>query len=364
MRRLLIANRGEIALRVVRACRALGIQTVAVHSEADRHQMHLRFADQTVCIGPAPAVDSYLNIPAIISAMEVSGADAVHPGYGFLAESPDFAAKVEASGYCFVGPKSDTIASMGDKITARQLVQQHGMPVVPGSKGALSSPEEGIKLAEEIGYPVILKASAGGGGRGTSVVWKSEELAEAYATASSEAKKNFGDATLYLEKFLQKPRHIEVQVACDGKNAVHFGDRDCSVQRRRQKLIEEGPATNIDVVAQEEIRRTCVALCEAMEYRGVGTIELLYEDGHFYFIEMNTRIQVEHCVSEMITGHDLITLQLQIASKGELGLRQSDITIRGHALECRINAEHPDTFAPSPGESRFCALPFRALGAF
>ena len=356
-KRLLIANRGEVAMRIVRACRAMGVETVAVHSEADAHQMHLRFADQTVCIGPAPAAESYLNDFQIVSAMDVTQCDAVHPGYGFLAENPAFAEKVRNSGYKFVGPSPELIRDMGDKVAARAIAAQHGIPLVPGSPGVVRTPEEASASAAEIGYPVILKASAGGGGRGTRVVWSEADMNSAFHTASTEAEKAFGDDRLYVEKFLEKPRHIEFQVASDGRKAVHFGDRDCSVQRRRQKLVEEGPAWDIPQATLEDMRTRCAELCAAIGYEGVGTVEMLYEKGEFYFIEMNTRIQVEHCVSEMITGRDLVELQLRIAFEDELPLKQSDIDIRGHAVECRINAEHPETFVPSPGRVKMLHQP-------
>ena len=347
--RVLIANRGEIALRIVRACRRMGIESVGVHSDADNGLMHLRLVDATVCIGPAPAAKSYLNIPAIISAMEVTGADSVHPGYGFLAENADFADKVTSSGSKFIGPSSDLIRKMGDKASARRTMEELGMPVIPGSKGILNDAAEAAKVARDIGYPVILKATAGGGGRGTRVVKSEQELREAFDMAVIEAENAFGDGQMYLEKFLTRPQHIELQIACDGKRAIHLGERNCSLQRRRQKILEEGPALNIDPRALADLRKRGVAACEKLGYEGVGTIETLYEDGKFYFLEMNTRIQVEHPVSEMLTGVDLVELQLRIAGGEPMPYKQKDIELRGHVVECRLNAEDPETFRPSPG---------------
>ena len=348
-RRVLIANRGEIALRVARACRQLGIETVGVHSDADEALMHLRMMDATVCIGPASASQSYLNIPAIISAMEITGADAVHPGYGFLAENVDFAEKVVSSGYQFIGPKAKIIAKMGDKASARRIMQDLGMPLIPGSEGVLQDAAAAAEAAREIGYPVILKATAGGGGRGTRVVDSEQELRESFDMAAVEAESAFGNGAIYLEKFLAHPQHIEIQVACDGKRAIHLGERNCSLQRRRQKILEEGPVLDVNQKALADLRKKSVTVCEKLGYEGVGTIEALYEDGRFYFLEMNTRIQVEHPVSEMISGVDLVELQLRIASGEKMPYKQQDIELRGHAIECRLNAEDPETFTPSPG---------------
>lgn len=347
--RVLIANRGEIALRIVRACRQLGIETVGVHSDVDADLMHLRLVDTSVCIGPAPASESYLNIPAIISAMEISGADAVHPGYGFLAENVDFAHKVESSGYKFIGPKPELISSMGDKASARKLVAKMGMPIIPGSDGILEDASAAAPVARKIGYPVILKASAGGGGRGTRVVESEQELREAFDMASLEAEKAFGNGDMYMEKFLARPQHIEIQVACDGKKGIHLGERNCSLQRRRQKIMEEGPVPGVNQKALANLRKTSVKICEKIGYCGVGTVEALYENGSFYFLEMNTRIQVEHPVSEMLTGVDLVEIQLRVAAGEPLPLKQEDITLTGHVVECRLNAEDPETFRPSPG---------------
>ena len=349
--KVLIANRGEIALRILRACKELGIQTVAVHSKIDAALKHVKLADQTVCIGPNPSPQSYLNVPAIISAMEITGAQAVHPGYGFLAENADFAEQVENSGFTFIGPKADTIRTMGDKVAAIKSMKAAGVPTVPGSDGPLSEdPEELQATAKRIGYPVIIKAAAGGGGRGMRVVKDQQSLINAVAITKTEAAAAFGDGTVYMEKFLQNPRHVEVQILSDGQgNAIHLGDRDCSLQRRHQKVIEEAPAPGIPEDARQAVFESCVNACVQMNYRGAGTFEFLYEDGHYYFIEMNTRVQVEHPVSEMITGVDIIKEQLTIASGQPLSFKQEDIIFRGHSFECRINAEDPKTFLPQPG---------------
>lgn len=352
LEKVLIANRGEIALRILRACKELGIQTVAVHSKIDAELKHVKLADQAVCIGPNPSPQSYLNVPAIISAMEVTGAQAVHPGYGFLAENADFAEQVEDSGFTFIGPKAETIRTMGDKVAAIQAMKEAGVPTVPGSDGPLSEdPDELRATAQRIGYPVIVKAAAGGGGRGMRVVEDEESLINSVQITKTEAAAAFGDGTVYMEKFLQNPRHVEVQVLSDGQgNAIHLGDRDCSLQRRHQKVIEEAPAPGIPEEARQAVFESCVNACVQMNYRGAGTFEFLYEDGHYYFIEMNTRVQVEHPVSEMITGVDIIKEQLTIASGQPLSIQQKDIVFRGHSFECRINAEDPVTFLPQPGK--------------
>jgi acetyl-CoA carboxylase biotin carboxylase subunit len=349
--KLLIANRGEIALRIQRACRELGVKTVVVHSEADRDAKYVRLADESVCIGPAPSKDSYLNMPAIISAAEVTDAEAIHPGYGFLAENADFAERVEKSGFVFVGPRPDSIRLMGDKVSAKQAMIAAGVPVVPGSKGALpDNSEEVLKIAREVGYPVIIKAAGGGGGRGMRVVHTEAALLNAVVMTKAEAGAAFNNPEVYLEKFLENPRHIEIQVMADGeKNAVWLGERDCSMQRRHQKVIEEAPATGIPRKAIERIGERCAEACRKISYRGAGTFEFLYENGEFYFIEMNTRIQVEHTVTEFITGLDLVQWQIRIAAGEKFTLRQRDITFKGHAIECRINAEDPFKFTPSPG---------------
>ena len=352
LEKVLIANRGEIALRVLRACRELGIETIAVHSTIDRELKHVRLADHTVCIGPPASASSYLNVPAIISAAELTNADAIHPGYGFLSENADFADQVENSGFIFVGPKAETIRLMGDKVSAKTQMTKSGVPTVPGSEGAIpDDPDEILRIAREIGYPVIVKASAGGGGRGMRVVHNEEVLLSSIQVTQSEAKAAFGSPVVYIEKFLQQPRHIEIQVLADGQgNVVHLGDRDCSLQRRHQKILEEAPAPDIDQKSRNEIAQACVQACIDINYRGAGTFEFLYEGGSFYFIEMNTRIQVEHPVTEMITGVDIVREQLLIASGEKLSIRQEDIQFRGHALECRINAEDPSTFMPAPGK--------------
>ena len=351
LEKVLIANRGEIALRVIRACKELGIKTVAVYSTADRDLMHLSLADESVCIGPAPGSQSYLQIPAIIAAAEVTGANAIHPGYGFLAENPDFAEQVENSGFTFIGPKADVIRMMGDKVAAKNAMKKAGVPVVPGSDGPLPEDDaEALRIAREVGYPVIIKAAGGGGGRGMRVVHHEDELLRAAAHTRNEAAAAFGNPVVYLEKFLGNPRHVEIQIMSDGQgNAVHFGDRDCSLQRRHQKVIEEAPAPYIDETARQQVFARCVQACIDIGYRGAGTFEFLYEDGHFYFIEMNTRIQVEHPVTEMITGFDLVKEMISIAAGNPLSVKQKDIQFRGHAFECRINAEDPDNFMPSPG---------------
>jgi acetyl-CoA carboxylase biotin carboxylase subunit len=349
--KILIANRGEIALRVLRACKELGILTVAVHSTADADAMHVRLADESVCIGPPPAKDSYLNIPSLLAACEITGADAVHPGYGFLSENARFAEILEEHNIQFIGPSAKHIRLMGDKIEAKRTVRKLGIPVVPGSDGAVSSDEEAIKLARAIGFPVLVKAAAGGGGRGMKVALTEGDLATALATARAEAKAAFGDDALYLEKYLERPRHIEIQVLGDGKGgAVHLGERDCSLQRRHQKILEEGPSPAINVTARDSIGETAAQAMRELKYLGVGTVEFLYEDGQFYFIEMNTRIQVEHPVTEMITDIDLILEQIRTAAGGDLTVAQKDVKFHGHAIECRINAENPATFRPSPGK--------------
>ena len=359
MQKVLVANRGEIALRVIRACKELGLKTVAVHSTADRELMHLAMADETVCIGPAPATDSYLNIPAIISAAEVTGADGIHPGYGFLAERADFAEQVENSGFTFIGPSASVIRLMGDKVSAIAAMKETGVPTVPGSDGPLPEDEaECLKIAQRVGYPVIIKAAGGGGGRGMRVVHEESELIKSIKLTQVEAGAAFGNPMVYLEKFLTNPRHVEVQVLSDGQgNAVHLGDRDCSLQRRHQKIIEEAPAPGIDEKARAEVQARCVQACIDLGYRGAGTFEFLYENGEFYFIEMNTRVQVEHPVSEMVTGIDIVKEQILVASGQPLSITQDDVVIRGHAIECRINAEDPRTFMPSPGTVTFYHAP-------
>ncbi|MAZ90466.1 MAG: acetyl-CoA carboxylase biotin carboxylase subunit [Maricaulis sp.] len=348
--KILIANRGEIALRVHRACREMGIRTVAVHSEADANAMHVRLADESVCIGPPPAGKSYLNIPAIITAAEVTGAQAIHPGYGFLSENARFAEIVEAHGLAFIGPTAEHIRMMGDKITAKKAVMEAGIPVVPGSEGGVATYEEAQPIAAEIGYPVLIKAASGGGGRGMKVAESADKLKEAMETASAEASAAFGDGTVYLEKYLGQPRHIEIQVLADTHgNVVHLGERDCSLQRRHQKILEEAPSPALSAEERAQIGETVRKAIEAIGYRGVGTIEFLWENGEFYFIEMNTRLQVEHPVTEMITGIDLVREQIRVADGAPLGITQDDITFEGWAIECRINAENPKTFAPSPG---------------
>lgn len=352
LEKVVIANRGEIALRILRACKELGIKTVAIHSQADRDLMHVRLADEAVCIGPAPSPKSYLNIPSIIAAAEVTDAMGIHPGYGFLAENADFAEQVERSGFQFIGPKAETIRLMGDKVSAIQAMKAAGVPTVPGSDGPLPVEDgDAMKaIAKRIGYPVIIKAAAGGGGRGMRVVHSEASLLNSVHVTRSEAAAAFGDDTVYMEKFLENPRHVEVQVLADGQgNAIHLYDRDCSMQRRHQKVVEEAPAPHLDPVARAAVLQSCVDACIEIGYRGAGTFEFLYENGGFYFIEMNTRVQVEHPVTEMITGVDIVKEQLRIASGMPLSIKQEDIKINGHAFECRINAEDPKTFLPSPG---------------
>ena len=359
LKKVLIANRGEIALRVLRACREMGIATVAVHSEADKDSLHVKLADESVCIGPAPSPQSYLHIPSIIAAAEVTGADAIHPGYGFLAENANFAEQVENSGFVFIGPRADTIRLMGDKVSAKKAMIEAGVPCVPGSDGALSGvPSEILKTADKVGFPVIIKASGGGGGRGMRVVEKKEDLLKAVEMTRAEAEAAFGNPMVYMERFLQRPRHVEIQVLADEHgNAVYLGERDCSMQRRHQKIIEEAPAPFITPAQRKKIGEACVAACKRIGYRGAGTFEFLYEDGEFFFIEMNTRVQVEHPVTELITGVDIVQEQLRVAAGLPLQYTQKDIVIEGHAFECRINAEDPYTFIPSPGVIESCHLP-------
>lgn len=349
--KIVIANRGEIALRIWRACRELGIKTVAVYSEADREQKHVLLADESVCIGPPASADSYLNMPAIISAAEVTDAEAIHPGYGFLSENADFAERVEQSGFVFIGPKAETIRLMGDKVSAKNAMIEAGIPVVPGSPGAIGKDDdENLQIARDIGYPIMVKAAGGGGGRGMRVVRSEAALLNAIGTTRSEAQSAFGNGTLYMEKYLERPRHIEFQVLADGQGqAIHLGERDCSMQRKNQKVIEEAPAPGLTEQQRSELGERCAEACRKIGYRGAGTFEFLYENGEFYFIEMNTRIQVEHPVTEIITNVDLVNQQLLIAGGQKLGLKQSDIHFHGHAIECRLNAEHARTFIPSPG---------------
>jgi acetyl-CoA carboxylase biotin carboxylase subunit len=350
--KVLIANRGEIALRIQRACRALDIKTVAVHSEADREAKYVRLADESVCIGPAPATESYLNVPAIISAAEVTDSIAIHPGYGFLAENADFAERIEQSGFIFIGPKAETIRMMGDKISAIEAMKKTGVPCVPGSDGPLGEDEiENKRLANEIGYPIIIKAAGGGGGKGMRVVHTDAALSNAISLTKAEAGAAFNNSIVYMEKYLENPRHVEFQILSDEHgNSIHLGERDCSLQRRHQKVVEEAPAPGISEELRNKIGQRCADACTKIGYRGAGTFEFLYENGEFYFIEMNTRVQVEHPVTEMITGVDIVKEQLLIASGEPLSYKQSDIKIRGHAMECRINAEDPKTFMPSPGQ--------------
>jgi acetyl-CoA carboxylase biotin carboxylase subunit len=349
--KVLIANRGEIALRVLRACKELGIKTVAVHSQIDRDLKHVRLADESVCIGPNPSPESYLNIPRIISAMEITDSVAVHPGYGFLAENADFAEQVQKSGFTFIGPDPDVIRTMGDKVAAIAAMKKAGVPTVPGSNGPLPEDKEKcLAFGRDIGYPVIIKAAAGGGGRGMRVVHTESALLNSIHVTKAEAKAAFGDDTVYMEKFLTNPRHVEVQVMSDGQgNAIHLGDRDCSLQRRHQKVLEEAPAPGIDESARRDVFEACTKACVDIGYKGAGTFEFLYEDGRFYFIEMNTRIQVEHPVSEMVTGVDLIKEQIRVCAGQKLSITQEDVKINGHSFECRINAEDPKTFMPCPG---------------
>jgi len=349
--KILIANRGEIALRVLRACKELGIATVAVHSTADADAMHVRLADESVCIGPPPAAESYLNVPALLTACEITGADAVHPGYGFLSENARFAEILKEHNVDFIGPRPEHIRLMGDKIEAKRTAKKLGIPVVPGSEGGITSDTEALAIGREIGFPVLVKAAAGGGGRGMKVARSEEELSEALATARGEAKAAFGDDAVYLEKYLERPRHIEIQVLADGKgNAIHLGERDCSLQRRHQKVWEESPSPALNAGARDEIGETVAKAMREMKYLGVGTVEFLFEDGKFYFIEMNTRIQVEHPVTEQVTDIDLILEQIRVANGAELTLKQEDVRFHGHAIECRINAENPVSFRPSPGK--------------
>ncbi len=349
--KVLIANRGEIALRILRACRDLDIRTVAIHSDVDSELLHVRLADESVCIGPPPASESYLNIPAVISAAEVTDASAIHPGYGFLAEKPEFAEQVERSGFTFIGPKPESIRLMGDKVQAIKTMRELGLPTVPGSGATLGHDDhQNAAIARDIGYPVLIKAAAGGGGRGMSVVHSEARLAETLAITRNEAESSFGDARVYLEKYLDHPRHIEVQVLADNYgNVIHLWERDCSLQRRHQKILEEAPAPGIPDSARQAIAERCADSCRRLGYCGAGTFEFLYQDGEFHFIEMNTRIQVEHPITEMLTGIDLVNAQLRIAQGEKLPWRQEDVALRGHALECRINAEDPSTFLPSPG---------------
>lgn len=355
--KVVIANRGEIALRILRACKELGIKTVAVYSKADRDLLHVRLADQTVCIGPAPSKQSYLNIPAIISAAEVTGAQAIHPGYGFLAENADFADAVERSGFAFVGPRAESIRLMGNKVSAIVAMKAAGVPTVPGSDGAVTA-ENAVAVANQIGLPVIIKAAAGGGGRGMRVVHHESEVLESLMVTKAEAGAAFGDDTVYMEKFLQHPRHVEVQVIGDGEGkAIHLFDRDCSLQRRHQKVVEEAPAPGIPQKLREEVYAACIRACEQIKYRGAGTFEFLYENERFYFIEMNTRVQVEHPVTEMVTGIDIIKEQLRVAAGLGLSVTQDQIKLQGHAIESRINAEDPQTFMPCPGKVNYYHAP-------
>ncbi len=349
--KVLIANRGEIALRVLRACKELGIQTVAIHSTADAEAMHVKLADESVCIGPPSARDSYLNIPQILAACEITGADAVHPGYGFLSENARFAQILEEHKIGFIGPSAEHIRIMGDKIAAKQTAKRLGIPVVPGSEGGVDSQEDAKRVAAEMGYPILIKAASGGGGKGMQVVHSEDKIGLAFTTARSEALANFGDATVYIEKYLEKPRHIEVQVMGDGKgHAIHLGERDCSLQRRHQKVWEEAQSPALNAEQQKRIGEICATAMQGLGYSGAGTIEFLYENGEFFFIEMNTRLQVEHPVTESITRIDLVNEQLKVACGAGLDIRQEDVVFQGHAIECRINAENPETFVPSPGK--------------
>ncbi len=352
IKKVLIANRGEIALRILRACKELGIQTVAVYSTADKDLKHVRLADEAVCIGPHPSVNSYLNIPAIISAAEVTHSDAIHPGYGFLSENADFADQVEQSGFIFIGPKAENIRVMGDKVAAIEAMKNSGVPCVPGSDGALDDDEKrSLRLAKEIGLPIIIKASGGGGGRGMRVVESEKDLVDSIKLTQSEALSFFGNGEVYMEKFLTTPRHVEIQVLADQHgNAIHLGERDCSMQRRHQKVVEEAPAPGISKILRNQIGNICAEACKKINYRGAGTFEFLFDNEQFYFIEMNTRVQVEHPVTEMITGVDIVREQILIAGGDKLSLTQDDVEIKGHAIECRINAEDPETFMPSPGK--------------
>ncbi len=357
--KILIANRGEIALRIIRACKQLGIQSVIAHSEADKDSLPVRLADEKICIGPANATHSYLNQRAIVSAAKITNAQAIHPGYGFLSENADFAALIESSGLIFIGPTADNISKMGDKVAAKKQMTQAGVPCVPGSEGALpADADQVIKIANDVGYPVIIKAASGGGGRGMRVVEKEADLLSAISLTQTEAKANFGSDIVYLEKYLQAPRHVEVQVLSDTHgNAIYLGERDCSMQRRHQKVIEEAPAPGITDEQRQQIGQACATACQQMQYRGAGTFEFLYENGEFFFIEMNTRIQVEHTITEMVTGVDIVQEQIRVAAGLALAHKQSDITITGHAFECRINAENPDTFLPNAGRIDYCHMP-------
>ena len=357
--KVVIANRGEIALRILRACHEIGIKTVAVHSKADDNLKHVLLADETVCIGPAESMNSYLDMPRIISAAEVTDAVAIHPGYGFLSENADFAERVESSGFTFIGPSSEAIRMMGDKVSAIKLMRKAGVPTVPGSDGALKdNPDENLKIARDIGYPVIIKASGGGGGKGMRVVHAEAALLNAIALTQAESRSAFNNDEVYMEKFLETPRHIEIQVLCDGQgNAIHLGERDCSMQRRHQKVIEEAPAPGISEDQRNYVGQRCIDACLKMGYRSAGTFEFLYQDNEFYFIEMNTRLQVEHPVTEMITGIDIVKEQLRIASGEKLAIKQEDVKIKGHAIECRMNAEDPKTFMPSPGDIKLWHMP-------
>lgn len=357
--KVVIANRGEIALRILRACHEIGIKTVAVHSKADDNLKHVLLADETVCIGPAESMNSYLDMPRIISAAEVTDAVAIHPGYGFLSENADFAERVESSGFTFIGPSSEAIRMMGDKVSAIKLMKKAGVPTVPGSDGALKDdPDENLRIARDIGYPVIIKASGGGGGKGMRVVHAEAALLNAIALTQAESRSAFNNDEVYMEKFLETPRHIEIQVLCDGQgNAIHLGERDCSMQRRHQKVIEEAPAPGITEDQRNYVGQRCIDACLEMGYRSAGTFEFLYQDNEFYFIEMNTRLQVEHPVTEMITGIDIVKEQLKIASGEKLAIKQKDVKIKGHAIECRMNAEDPKTFMPSPGDIKLWHMP-------
>lgn len=357
--KVVIANRGEIALRILRACHEIGIKTVAVHSKADNNLKHVLLADETVCIGPAESMNSYLDMPRIISAAEVTDAVAIHPGYGFLSENADFAERVESSGFTFIGPSSEAIRMMGDKVSAIKLMKKAGVPTVPGSDGALKDdPDENLRIARDIGYPVIIKASGGGGGKGMRVVHAEAALLNAIALTQAESRSAFNNDEVYMEKFLETPRHIEIQVLCDGQgNAIHLGERDCSMQRRHQKVIEEAPAPGITEDQRNYVGQRCIDACLEMGYRSAGTFEFLYQDNEFYFIEMNTRLQVEHPVTEMITGIDIVKEQLKIASGEKLAIKQEDVKIKGHAIECRMNAEDPKTFMPSPGDIKLWHMP-------
>lgn len=357
--KILIANRGEIALRILRAARELDIKTVSIYSEADKDAKYVKLADEAVCIGPAKSNASYLNIPAIIAAAEITNAEAIHPGFGFLSENSDFANKVESSGFTFIGPRADAIAIMGDKVKAKEAMIEAGVPVVPGSEGELPLEYEKVmKIAKDIGYPVIIKAVAGGGGRGMRVVHKEEDLQQALEITKSEAQAGFGNPAVYMEKFLTKPRHIEIQVLADEYgNVIYLGERDCSMQRRHQKIIEEAPAMGISEELRQEIGQACINACKKINYRGAGTFEFLFEEGKFYFIEMNTRVQVEHTITEMITGIDIVKEQIYIASGEKLRYKQQDVKLKGHAIQCRINAEDPYNFIPSPGKIELCHFP-------